>query len=215
MNFEHTEDRRMLADSLNRFIAEQYAFETRDRIAKSAAGLQHRDLAAVRRAGRDRRAVPRRRRRLRRRRLRHRRGLRGAGPRPGGRAVARRACWPASAIAAAGSEAQKEAAGRDHRRQHRSRRSRTTSPARTTSWRTCRPAPSAAATAGCSNGAKAVVQHGEQADLFVVSARTARRGRRRSRHLAVPRARRTTRAVAARLPDHRRRPRGRSSRSTA
>lgn len=39
MNFEHTEDRRMLADSLNRFIAEQYAFETRDRIVKSAQGF--------------------------------------------------------------------------------------------------------------------------------------------------------------------------------
>jgi alkylation response protein AidB-like acyl-CoA dehydrogenase len=39
MNFEHTEDRRMLADSLNRFIAEQYAFDTRDRIAKSAHGF--------------------------------------------------------------------------------------------------------------------------------------------------------------------------------
>ncbi len=39
MNFEHTEDRRMLADSLNRFIAEQYAFEARDRIAKSAHGF--------------------------------------------------------------------------------------------------------------------------------------------------------------------------------
>ena len=39
MNFEHTEDRRMLADTLNRFIAEQYAFETRDRIAKSAHGF--------------------------------------------------------------------------------------------------------------------------------------------------------------------------------
>src|SRR5690606_15216699 len=38
MNFEHTEDRRMLADSLNRFVAEQYAFETRDRIAQSATG---------------------------------------------------------------------------------------------------------------------------------------------------------------------------------
>jgi alkylation response protein AidB-like acyl-CoA dehydrogenase len=33
MNFEHTEERRMLADSLNRFIAEQYDFATRDRIA--------------------------------------------------------------------------------------------------------------------------------------------------------------------------------------
>ncbi len=39
MNFQHTEDRRMLADSLNRFIKEQYAFETRDRIAKSPAGF--------------------------------------------------------------------------------------------------------------------------------------------------------------------------------
>ncbi len=45
MNFEHTEDRRMLADSLNRFIAEQYAFETRDRIAKSPQGYQPRDVA--------------------------------------------------------------------------------------------------------------------------------------------------------------------------
>jgi alkylation response protein AidB-like acyl-CoA dehydrogenase len=39
MNFEHTEDRRMLADSLNRFIAEQYGFEKRDQIAHSAHGF--------------------------------------------------------------------------------------------------------------------------------------------------------------------------------
>ncbi|HUH60940.1 MAG TPA: acyl-CoA dehydrogenase [Candidimonas sp.] len=39
MNFEHTEDRRMLADSLNRFIAKQYDFDARDRIAKSAHGF--------------------------------------------------------------------------------------------------------------------------------------------------------------------------------
>ncbi|SAK93442.1 acyl-CoA dehydrogenase domain-containing protein [Caballeronia hypogeia] len=39
MNFQHTEDRRMLADSLNRFIAEQYGFDARDRIARSAEGL--------------------------------------------------------------------------------------------------------------------------------------------------------------------------------
>jgi len=38
MNFEHTEERRMLADSLNRFIAEQYGFATRDRIAASREG---------------------------------------------------------------------------------------------------------------------------------------------------------------------------------
>ncbi len=39
MDFQHTEDRRMLADTLNRFIAEQYAFPVRDRIAQSADGF--------------------------------------------------------------------------------------------------------------------------------------------------------------------------------
>ncbi len=38
MNFQHTEDRRMLADTLNRFVSEQYGFETRDRIARSPQG---------------------------------------------------------------------------------------------------------------------------------------------------------------------------------
>ncbi|AVR98438.1 acyl-CoA dehydrogenase family protein [Pseudoduganella armeniaca] len=39
MNFEHTEERRMLADSLDRFIAAQYGFETRNRIAASSQGF--------------------------------------------------------------------------------------------------------------------------------------------------------------------------------
>lgn len=39
MNFQHTEDRRMLADTLNRFISEQYGFATRDRIARSTQGF--------------------------------------------------------------------------------------------------------------------------------------------------------------------------------
>ena len=39
MNFTHTEDRRMLADSLDRFVAEQYAFDVRDRIAASPEGM--------------------------------------------------------------------------------------------------------------------------------------------------------------------------------
>jgi len=39
MNFQHTEDRRMLADTLNRFVSEQYGFETRDRIARSPEGF--------------------------------------------------------------------------------------------------------------------------------------------------------------------------------
>jgi alkylation response protein AidB-like acyl-CoA dehydrogenase len=38
MNFEHTEERRMLADSLNRFIAERYGFEVRNKIAGSSEG---------------------------------------------------------------------------------------------------------------------------------------------------------------------------------
>ncbi|MCG5074183.1 acyl-CoA dehydrogenase family protein [Paraburkholderia tagetis] len=39
MNFQHTEDRRMLADTLNRFIAEQYGFDARDKIARSNEGF--------------------------------------------------------------------------------------------------------------------------------------------------------------------------------
>jgi len=38
MNFEHGEERRMLADSLGRFIALKYPFEVRNAIAKSPAG---------------------------------------------------------------------------------------------------------------------------------------------------------------------------------
>jgi alkylation response protein AidB-like acyl-CoA dehydrogenase len=38
MNLEHTEERRMLADTLNRYVAEQYGFETRNRIAVSQRG---------------------------------------------------------------------------------------------------------------------------------------------------------------------------------
>ncbi|TDV34322.1 hypothetical protein C7405_10853 [Paraburkholderia caballeronis] len=43
MDFQPTEDRRMLADTLNRFIAEQYGFDVRDRIARSGEGFS-RDL---------------------------------------------------------------------------------------------------------------------------------------------------------------------------
>ncbi len=38
MNFVHTEDRRMLADSLNRFVAEQYGIEQRNQLAYGSEG---------------------------------------------------------------------------------------------------------------------------------------------------------------------------------
>ncbi|HSY28182.1 MAG TPA: acyl-CoA dehydrogenase family protein, partial [Burkholderiaceae bacterium] len=38
MNFDHTDDRRMLVDSLNRYISKRYTFETRDKIVKSELG---------------------------------------------------------------------------------------------------------------------------------------------------------------------------------
>ncbi|MBO1110583.1 acyl-CoA dehydrogenase family protein [Bordetella petrii] len=38
MNFDHTEDRRMLSDMLKRFVAEQYGFAVRDRVAGSPEG---------------------------------------------------------------------------------------------------------------------------------------------------------------------------------
>jgi alkylation response protein AidB-like acyl-CoA dehydrogenase len=39
MNFDHTQDRRMLADTLDRFITKQYNFAARERIAHSEQGL--------------------------------------------------------------------------------------------------------------------------------------------------------------------------------
>ncbi len=39
MNFTHTEDRRMLADTLNRYVAEQYKFDTRMAIVASPKGF--------------------------------------------------------------------------------------------------------------------------------------------------------------------------------
>jgi hypothetical protein len=38
MKFEHTEDRRMIADSLGRYLRDNYTFEARDQIAQSAQG---------------------------------------------------------------------------------------------------------------------------------------------------------------------------------
>src|SRR5574337_272730 len=40
MNFQHTEDRRMLADTLDRFIGDRYDFAVRSRIAQSALGFE-------------------------------------------------------------------------------------------------------------------------------------------------------------------------------
>ena len=39
MNFDHTDDRRMLADLLQRYVAEQYPIEKRHTIAKSPEGF--------------------------------------------------------------------------------------------------------------------------------------------------------------------------------
>ena len=39
MDFQLTDDRRMLADTLNRFVAQQYGFAERERIARSDAGF--------------------------------------------------------------------------------------------------------------------------------------------------------------------------------
>ena len=53
MNFTHTEDRRMLADSLNRFVSEQYGIEHRNQLAYGAEGhspalyAQFADLGAI------------------------------------------------------------------------------------------------------------------------------------------------------------------------
>jgi alkylation response protein AidB-like acyl-CoA dehydrogenase len=170
MNFEHTEDRRMLADSLNRFIAEQYAFDARDRIAKSEHGFSKEILQQFAELG-----------------------VIGAlfseadGGFGGGgfdiavvfEALGRGlvvepllgAVMVGEALSAAGSDAQKEKLGdiingavvaafaHDEADAHHERTRVSTRAERSgDGW--------------VLNGAKAVVPQGEQADLFVVSART-------------------------------------------
>ena len=58
MNFQHTEDRRMLADTLNRFIAEQYGFDDArpDRALRRKA-ISREMWQRLRRARHGRRAV--------------------------------------------------------------------------------------------------------------------------------------------------------------
>ena len=172
MNFEYTEERRMLADSLNRFIAEQYSFEKRDHIAKSAHGFsldiwrQFAELGVIGALFRETDG-----------------GFGGAGfdiavvfealgrglvvePILGSAVLA------GEAIAAAGSEAQKAvladiiagttiaALAHDEPDSHYElARVLTRAERSPNGW--------------VLNGAKAVVLQGEQADLFVVSARTA------------------------------------------
>ncbi|NDP40211.1 MAG: pimeloyl-CoA dehydrogenase small subunit [Rhodoferax sp.] len=172
MNFEHTEERRMLADSLNRFIAEQYSFEKRDRIAQSAHGFspeiwqQFAELGVIGALFRETDG-----------------GFGGAGfdiavvfealgrglvvePILGSAVLA------GEAIAAAGNEAQKAvladiiggttiaAFAHDEPDSHYElARVLTRAERSVNGW--------------VLNGAKAVVLQGEQADLFVVSARTA------------------------------------------
>ncbi|MBA3057777.1 MAG: acyl-CoA dehydrogenase family protein [Gammaproteobacteria bacterium] len=172
MNFEHTEERRMLADSLNRFIAEQYTFEKRDQIAKSPNGFSPEiwqnfaDLGVIGALFREADG-----------------GFGGGGfdiavvfealgrglvvePLLGSAVLA------GEAIASAGDEAQKTvladiiggttiaALAHDEPDSHYElARVLTRAERSTTGW--------------VLNGAKAVVLQGEQADLFVVSARTA------------------------------------------
>ncbi|MEN3276051.1 MAG: hypothetical protein V7631_1841 [Massilia sp.] len=171
MNFEHTEERRMLADSLRRFIAEQYGFETRKRIAASGQGFstglwqQFAELGVIGALVREEDG-----------------GFGGGGfdiavvfeelgrglvlePLLGSAILA------AEAIAAAGSEAQKEAlndvvhanivaafAHDEPGTHYELARVQSTARRDGDGW--------------VLDGAKAVVLNGDQADLFVVSART-------------------------------------------
>src|SRR5690606_36238201 len=171
MNFEHTEDRRKLADTLDRFISEQYDFMRRDQIAASETGFsreiweQFAELGAIGALFPEQDG-----------------GFGGAGfdisvvfqslgrglvvePFLGALVVGR-------AIAAAGTDAQKAvlaelmdgstvaALAHDEPAGHHELARVTTRAERPDEgW--------------VLNGAKAVVQHGEQAGVFLVSARTA------------------------------------------
>jgi hypothetical protein len=214
MNFEHTEDRRMLADSLNRFIASSTP-STRATASRSRPRLFSKEIfQPVRRTRRDRRAVQRSRWRLRRRRLRHRRGLRGAGPRPGGRAAAGRRDGRRSDLVRGRQRAAQKGLLGDiingiDRRGLRARRSRHALRAHARG--------DAAAAQRRRLGAERRQGRGaarRAGDLFVVSARTsgASTTKPASRCSWSPPRRRACRCATAR---HRRRPCGRTHASTA
>ena len=171
MNFEHTQERRMLADSLNRFVAEQYRFDQRDAIAQCAHGFspelwrQFADLGVIGALFRESDG-----------------GFGGAGFDIAvvfealGRGLVVEpflgAVLAGEAIAAAGTAAQKAVladliagstiaalAHEEPGSHYELSRVATRAEAGASGW--------------VLNGAKAVVLQGEQADLFVVSARTA------------------------------------------
>jgi alkylation response protein AidB-like acyl-CoA dehydrogenase len=172
MNFELTEDRRMLVDSLNRFIAEQYSFDTRRDITKSPLGFspqlwrQFAELGVIGALFREADG-----------------GFGGAGFDIAvvfealGRGLVVEpflgcAILAGEAIATAGNEAQKAVlpeiidgttiaslAHEEPGAHYELSRVATRADARAGAW--------------VLNGAKAAVLQGEQADLFVVSARTA------------------------------------------
>ena len=203
MNFEHTEDRRMLSDMLRRFVAEQYDIATRHRNAGAERGhspefwRRYAELGAIG-------AVRRARRRFGRRRFRHRRGVRGAG-----RGLVSSPSWTRSwwaAIAQAGTPAQRESldgliAGERSRRWPAPSRMPATTVAP-------RPTPSATARAGGCTGPRRSTPAGTPTCTWCRRARPAPgRGRR---HQPVPG--RGQRAGPERpwLRAGRRRPRGRA-----
>ena len=165
MNFEHTEDRRMLSDMLRRFVAEQYDFATRERHARMAQGYnpefwrRYAELGAIGALFAEEHG-----------------GLGGAGFDISLVFEALEPCLDAlmvgSAIARAGSPAQREAldgliAGGI---------TAALAAAEPTSGYALNDVRTRAERSGDGwvlNGAKAVVTGGEHADLFLVSARTA------------------------------------------
>lgn len=171
MNFAHTEDRRMLADTLGRFVSEQYAIEARNRIAYCDEGHSPQLYAQLAELGAIGALFPE-----------SEGGFGGAGFDISvvfeslGRGLVAEPLLGAlvvgQALIAAGSDAQKArledlvagtaiaALAHDEPGGHYELNRVTTTAARTASgWEL--------------NGAKGVVAFGEKADLLLVSARTA------------------------------------------
>ena len=173
MNFEHTEDRRMLSDMLRRFVAEQYDIATRHRNAGAERGhspefwRRYAELGAIGALFAERDGG-------RRRRFRHRRGVRALGR---GLVVEPflDALMVGSAIAQAGTPAQRESldgliageqvaalACAEPDAGYELSRVSTHAERDGAGWRL--------------RGTKAVVNAGGHADLYLVSARTSGAG---------------------------------------
>ena len=203
MDFELSEEQRLLKDSVERLTDAALRLRGAQEIHEGAGRLEPRAVEAVCRARPHRAAVRRGARRLRRRAGRDHDRDGGVRPRARAGALSRDG----------GARRRLPAARRERRRDaatccRRSRPARRCSPSRTPSGSRATTSPTSrrrrrrTAPATCSTARRASCCTATVADKLIVSARVSGDQRSQERHRAVPRRRQGRRRVAPRLSDH-------------